>query len=296
MRWRRVGVMKEHDLGMLEQRSTISYSELSGGTLLTDLERNVTEMSPHVTMADITDAYLRCYALSYPLVEDGPGSRFMASNGKDKYYWTQLRSVLTQANGISSILQRHQMASPLHGRNYFEKFNKHCRGFEDVCEVASKTRLLGLFLGANSKDEDQDDPLSPGRELVIGDECTLPEERVAEGQEAFDELKKLEASNFDTLNFALAYYAYALGRPEECISQLSKVPDVSHVQNHIPSIPASLRSNSLSLQVPSTVGTSLSSGSGSVASAASTVSIDEIKDGRAWAMTETIRSICLQGP
>ncbi|KAF4584020.1 hypothetical protein EYR40_002518 [Pleurotus pulmonarius] len=262
MRWRRRAlILKEHDLGMLEQ-------------LL---------VNP-------------CYALSYPLVEDGPGSRFMASNGKDKYYWTQLRSALTAGQWNIQHPSKTPNGIALTWKELFRKFNKHCRGFEDVCEVASKTRLLGLFLGANSKDEDQDDPLSPGRELVIGDECTLPEERVAEGQEAFDELKKLEASNFDTLNFALAYYAYALGRPEECISQLSKVPDVSHVQNHIPSIPASLRSNSLSLQVPSTVGTSLSSGSGSVASAASTVSIDEIKDGRAWAMTETIRSICLQGP
>ncbi|KAF7416321.1 hypothetical protein PC9H_002586 [Pleurotus ostreatus] len=219
----------------------------------------------------------------------------MASNGKDKHYWTQLRSALTAGQWNTQHPSRTPNGIALTWKELFRKFNKHCRGFEDVCEVASKTRLLGLFLVANSKDEDQDDPLSPGRELLIGDECILSEERVAEGQEAFDELKKLEASNFDTLNFALAYYAYALGRPEECISQLSKVPDVSHVQNHIPSIPASLRSNSLSLQVPSTVGTSLSSGSGSVMSAASTVSIDEIKDGRAWAMTETIRSICLQG-
>ncbi|KAJ7573935.1 hypothetical protein C8J56DRAFT_803661, partial [Mycena floridula] len=36
------------------------------------------------------------------------------------------------------------------------------------------------------------------------------------------------------LKFALADYAYALGNPSECQAQLSKVPDISHVQNHIP--------------------------------------------------------------
>lgn len=94
----------------------------------------------------------------------------------------------------------------------------------------------------------------------------------------------------------MAYYAYALGNFAECLEHLSKVPDVSHVQNHIP-LPATLRASTL-LQVP-TGGSSISSSSvgpaDSFIGSESTISIAEIKDGRAWAMAETIRSLCLQG-
>ncbi len=51
-------ILKEHDLGMLEQLLVNPCALPYPTARLTDLERNVTEMSPHVTMADITDAYL----------------------------------------------------------------------------------------------------------------------------------------------------------------------------------------------------------------------------------------------
>ncbi|GAW10226.1 cargo-transport protein ypp1 [Lentinula edodes] len=140
---------------------------------------------------------------------------------------------------------------------------------------------------------DQDEPVRPEEyPLELGDECILASERVEEARLGYDILKKIESSNFDTLNFALAYYAYALGNPSECLDHLKKVPDVAHVQNHIP-LPATLRANTL--RVPTGGSSITTSPAESIAGTESTISIADIKDGRAWAITETIRSLCLQG-
>ncbi|KAL0569229.1 hypothetical protein V5O48_012743 [Marasmius crinis-equi] len=216
------------------------------------------------------------------------------SNPKERHYWTQLRAALTAGQWSSSQPAKAPNSVPLSWSELFRKFNKHCKGYSDVAEVASQTYALSLLLIANSRNEDQDEPVrSEEYPLDLGDECILPEERIQEAKEGYEILKKLESSNFDTLNFALAYYAYALGNPSECIAHLSKVPDVSHVQNHIP-LPSTLRASTL-LTVPGTERSSVSSTtSGSFVSDISS-SMTEIKDGRAWAMVETIRSLCLQG-
>ncbi|KAK0200307.1 hypothetical protein DFS33DRAFT_1360453 [Desarmillaria ectypa] len=220
------------------------------------------------------------------------------STPKDKYYWTQLRAALTSGQWSSPCPSKAPTGKALSWSELFRKFNKHCKGYQDVTEVASQTHALALLLAASSKDDDQDDPPQFGEyALELGDESVLPEERKGEAQAGYDILKKLESSNFDTLNFTLAYYAYALGNPTECLSHLSKVPDVVHIQNHIP-LPETLHASSSTLRVPKTitaiVETSISSAGATIVSDAS-VSIPEIKDGRAWALTETLRSLCLQG-
>ncbi|KAF7361444.1 hypothetical protein MSAN_01177500 [Mycena sanguinolenta] len=107
----------------------------------------------------------------------------------------------------------------------------------------------------------------------------------------YEILKKLESSNFDTLNFALAYYAYALGNPSECLSHLQKVPDISNISERSP-VAETSRSTTLSLRVPgSSAEPSISSAAGSFISD----SPPDMNNARAWAMTESIRSICLQG-
>ncbi|KAJ3914743.1 hypothetical protein F5877DRAFT_92576 [Lentinula edodes] len=84
--------------------------------------------------------------------------------------------------------------------------------------------FLSLLLIANFTDEDQYQPLRLEEYLLeLGDESILVSERMEEA------LKKIESSNLDILNFALAYYAYA-------------VTAVVHVQNHIPFL-ATLRAN-----------------------------------------------------
>ncbi|KAJ7086395.1 hypothetical protein B0H15DRAFT_347574 [Mycena belliarum] len=218
-------------------------------------------------------------------------------SGKDKYYWSQLRTALTAGQWAAPFPAKTPNGTALSWSELFRKFNKHCTGYKDVAEVASQTHALALLLAANSnKDKDIDVPPKTGEfALELGSECTLPEERVAEATECYDALKKLESSNFDTLNFALAYYAYALGNPSECLSHLKKVPDVSRVNEHIP-MQATTRTTTLSLQIPGAASAepSISSVGGSHISGLATDSADA-NDGRAWAMTESLRSICLQG-
>ncbi|KAJ3970420.1 hypothetical protein EV361DRAFT_283689 [Lentinula raphanica] len=213
---------------------------------------------------------------------------------KDRFYWAQLRAALTAGHWTSSSPAKSFQGKPLSWSDLFRKFNKHCKGYTDVAEVASQTHALSLLLLANSKDEDQDEVIRPEEyPLELGDGCILAPERLEEARSGYEVLKKLESSNFDTLNFALAYYAYALGNPSECLDHLNKVPDVSHVQNHIP-LPATLKANSL--HVPNR-GSSITTSSLAESSGGtdSIISIADIKDGRAWAIAETIRSLCLQG-
>ncbi len=234
----------------------------------------------------------------------------LMSTTKDKYYWAQLRAALTAGQWSSQFPATAPNGTRLSWSELFRKFNKHCKGYLDVTEVASQTHALALLLSSKSIEDDDNDK-ADGAEyaLDIGDECILPEERQPEAQTGYETLKKLESSNFDvrlhallihslipslqTLNFALAYYAYALGNPSECLAHLGKVPDVVHVQNHIP-LPETLRASSMTLTLPPTTDSSISSASASVFSDAS-ISIPEIRDGRAWALTETFRSLCLQG-
>ncbi|KAJ6516759.1 hypothetical protein C8R47DRAFT_1088233 [Mycena vitilis] len=214
-------------------------------------------------------------------------------SGKDKYYWSQLRSALTAGQWTAQFPAKTPNGSALSWSELFRKFNKHCTGYKDVAEVASQTYALALLLAASSKEQDIERPPKTGEySLDLGDEYVLPEERVAEATACYDALKKLESSNFDTLNFALAYYAYALGNPSECISHLRKVPDVSHINEHIPVQQSTTRTTNLSLQIPGAA-PSISSVGGSSVSDSSTTG--EISDGRAWAMTESFRSICLHG-
>ncbi|KAK7039453.1 hypothetical protein R3P38DRAFT_2899579 [Favolaschia claudopus] len=214
-------------------------------------------------------------------------------SGKDKHYWSQLRSALTAGQWSSQIPAKTPNGTPLSWSELFRKFNKHCIGYKDVAEVASQTHALALLIAASSKDQDVDRPPKTGEfVLELDDECMVAEERIAEAIAGYEILKKLESANFDTLNFALAYYAYALGNPSECLSHLQKVPDVSHITEHIP-VAGTSRSTTMSLQVPGGDAPSISSVGGSAASeSASNV---PVSDGRAWAMTESFRSICLQG-
>ncbi|KAG1744916.1 uncharacterized protein EDB91DRAFT_1271102 [Suillus paluster] len=151
---------------------------------------------------------------------------------KDKYYWTQLRAALTAGQWSSPAPAKAQNAVTLSWFHLLRKFNKHCKGFQDVAEV-----------------------------LDLGDECLLPSERIEEARGGYEILTSLNSNHFDSLQLALAFYAYAFGQFSECISYLSKVPKLLDAQSHIPP--------------PSTT--------------------PDIKDGRAWAITESIRSTCLQG-
>ena len=98
-----------------------------------------------------------------------------------------------------------------------------------------------------------------------------------------------------TIHFALAYYAYALGNPAQCIAHLEKVPDLYQVRTHLPtSLGATFSSTNLSTSVQNAPSIT-SSFTPSFASVVDNT-VPEVRDGRGLAMVESFRSICLQGP
>ena len=132
----------------------------------------------------------------------------------------------------------------------------------------------------------------------------LPE-YVQEAIPGYDTLKKLQS--FDvrrpslslcthpippwSLLFAIAYHAYAFGNPSV---RLDFLAEISGVQGHIP--PSStVRSDGYTLYPSSSTTETSTSWTGSFISAEPLPSTLNISDGRAWAMIESLRSICLQG-
>ncbi|KAF9560412.1 hypothetical protein CPC08DRAFT_665457 [Agrocybe pediades] len=228
------------------------------------------------------------------------------ATGKERHYWSQLRSALTAGQWRSDFPAKAPNGSPLSWSELFRKFNKHCRGYTDVSEVASQTQALALLLASRYPDDDEDgEPIDEaaaesddidGRKrgiLSLEFDCRLPEERIEEARMGYELLKNLKASNYDTIHLALAYYAYALGLPADCLGHLSQVPQLLQYENHIPNSD-STRSVGPVLLAPSTYAPSTTSFGGSFASVAD-LTAPEVRDGRGWAMAETFRSLCLQG-
>ncbi|EMD35752.1 hypothetical protein CERSUDRAFT_115699 [Gelatoporia subvermispora B] len=215
---------------------------------------------------------------------------------KDKHYWRQLREVLTAGRWDSTHPAKTPKGGPLSWSELLRKFNKHCSGHKDVAEIASQTQALSLLLAANSSDRSLDgNEVSEVGPLALGDECVLAQERVEEALSGYNTLKQLEGSNADSIRLALAYYAYALGRPSECLNILLQAKDITDVQGRVAASEKSRQPES-TLRVPGTGSDhSHSSWSSSFVSANSSPSLAEVSDGTTWATTESIRSICLQG-
>ena len=129
---------------------------------------------------------------------------------KERHYWTQLRAALTGGQWQSPTPARTPNGSPISWSELFRKFNKHCRGFQDVAEVASQTRHLANLLLESYPDDDDTEvdrevlrsgetnsdarrrgELDMGREVVLAGKYT---ERASMGYNA---LKVLKASNYD---------------------------------------------------------------------------------------------------
>ncbi|KDQ52478.1 hypothetical protein JAAARDRAFT_40076 [Jaapia argillacea MUCL 33604] len=218
------------------------------------------------------------------------------AHAKDQHYWAQLRAALSAGDWASSSAGKAPNGAPLSWSELLRKFNKHCKGFKDFSEIASQTQYLGLLLGGKLKTRDLDGYETPYGYLGLGAEGLLPEERFEDGTEGYEALKRVETPNLDSLHMALAYFSYALGRPEECIGHLSLVQNVSDFKDRVTPT-SSIRSDTISsLQVPGTgSNTPASTLSGSFVSSDFLAMYADVRDGRAWAMTESIRSVCLKG-
>jgi len=117
---------------------------------------------------------------------------------KDQYYWTQLRRALQEGQWLNPCPSKDIKGYTLSWPELFRKFNKHCKGFYDIAEIANQTRAHAALLAAGSTDEDQDDqPLTGVYPLELGNECILPEERFADAKAGYDILKELQSSHLD---------------------------------------------------------------------------------------------------
>ena len=124
------------------------------------------------------------------------------AHAKDTHYWTQLRSVLTAGQWDEPLPAKAPKGKSLPWSELLRKFNKHCKGFSDVAEIASQTQALSLLLGAYSHGDDGNDGSDTDHELLaLGDECLLPEERVDEAGVGYEILKNLKCIHFDVSPF-----------------------------------------------------------------------------------------------
>lgn len=139
------------------------------------------------------------------------------SNPRERHYWAQLRSALIAGQWRSPHPARAYKGEPLSWSELFRKFNKHCKGFQDLSEVAAQIHALSLLVSARFVDDDEDDDLNMVPDLAaeaesrlgekdesrrrgvldLAGECLLPEERKQEATTGYEALKSLDCSNFD---------------------------------------------------------------------------------------------------
>ena len=225
---------------------------------------------------------------------------------KDKHYWTQLRAVITAGQWDYDRPGKDQKGYTLDWANLLRKFNKHCPGQNEFAEVVSQTHYLYLQLSAG-----QQKPATDGSQcfqaspLDLDDEIVLPPERQQEGQMGYGVLKAIPSAsevsptklqmhfglnrNFKSTFLALAYYAYSLSRPSESLDILSKVKDLTHPLKRLPT------SKSTSTVSQHSTDHSSSSWAGGFSTAEHSHVNPDVKDGRAWSLIETVRSVCLKG-
>lgn len=207
---------------------------------------------------------------------------------RDKHYWTQLRTVTTAGQWDSEFPGKDTKGRTLNWANLLRKFNKHCPGQNEFAEVVSQTHHLYLQLAASQQtyglQRFQTGPLD------LGDEIILPVERHQEGQAGCDVLGAIPSPSESVL-LALAYYAYSLSRPSESFDILSKVKDLTHPLKRISASTSTASSSSVSQH-----GTEhTSSWTGGFSTAEHSHVNPDVKDGRAWSLIETVRSVCLKG-
>jgi hypothetical protein len=119
----------------------------------------------------------------------------MAST-KDKHYWTQLRTALTGGSWGSLTPAKGFKGKPISWTELLRKFDKHCRGYTDVSEIANQTQALALLIAAGPTDDELD---GLGRHvedsLTLGTESVVAGEHVEEARVGFEALRNLESEH-----------------------------------------------------------------------------------------------------
>ena len=140
------------------------------------------------------------------------------SNPKERHYWTQLRAALTAGQWRSPAPAKAPNGTTLTWSELFRKFNKHCKGFQDVAEVASQTRFLAKLLSEPYPDEDEDaevvvstgasgDSTGKREKLDLDGESMLAEKYVEMASNSYTALKALQSSNSDVSSYFLLLWS-----------------------------------------------------------------------------------------
>ncbi|KIP07862.1 hypothetical protein PHLGIDRAFT_70390 [Phlebiopsis gigantea 11061_1 CR5-6] len=211
------------------------------------------------------------------------------ASGKDKHYWSQLLATLTAGSWDISLPAKAANGTVLPWSELLRKFNKHCHGYADVAELASQTQALSLLVEVGVAGQD-----GPSESVAIGEECVLQNERRDEVAAGYNTLKGMRNSDKEPVRLLLAYYAYALDRPAECIAILDEIPQLEDAQRRLAAY------ETMRVDAPAN-GTAVSSTTESTASTSRPGSMfasaprPEDEDGRLWGLTEVLRSTALKG-
>jgi hypothetical protein len=115
---------------------------------------------------------------------------------KDKYYWTQLRTALTGGSWGSPAPAKGFKGNPISWTELLRKFNKHCRGYTDVSEIANQTQALALLIAAGPTDNELDGVERHVEDsLTLGTESLVAGEHVEEARVGFEALRNLESEH-----------------------------------------------------------------------------------------------------
>jgi hypothetical protein len=118
---------------------------------------------------------------------------------KSEYYWAELRAALTAGKWSIAYPGKTPTGKALSWSELLRKFNKHCKGFTDVAEVANYTQNLALLLEWFEQPVDGSSEVDLRSALPLGlrKECQLPEERLEEMTDSYNTLKTLQIWSAD---------------------------------------------------------------------------------------------------
>ena len=115
---------------------------------------------------------------------------------KDKHYWTQLRTALTGGSWGSSFPAKAFNGTSISWTELLRKFDKHCRGYNDISVIANQTQALALLVagGPNDDELDGNEQYIEGS-LALGTESVVAAEHTNEARVGFEALRSLESEH-----------------------------------------------------------------------------------------------------
>ncbi|KAL5522105.1 hypothetical protein ACEPAF_1962 [Sanghuangporus sanghuang] len=152
------------------------------------------------------------------------------------HYWKQIQAALIAGHWNSSCPGKTPNGTLLPWSELFRKAKKHSK-HSDVPEAALQTYFLSLLLSttkAAARDVEEKSQVD-GDGFGLGDECVLLEERCEDALKVYEDLQQLNSSD-EYVRQALAYFAYALNRPSECLEYVSGVAFGEQLLSSNPSI------------------------------------------------------------